>query len=616
MCIRDRCITCSAGSYLLNGVCTACPDPLMQATAGTCACSSAYTQVNDRCLHSETYASILLSYPVSTAYTVTYPDVVSAAGTTTSSVTSAVFEQWFYEAGVKCQRGLAPEWCQMLANMCVLQMYLKTASSCALFISLTSTTEVHGFTGWTTGVGFLYYAVTTHLADTTSITTQYSYQKVGVPYTDTISMRFARFAFNGTFLGWQNLTTQLALCGGDFDAQMKWTSFGTWKRIACNIDINRFINGNDTEFMDPYFVNEDGTLYPMPVIVANYVAGGAKPQDKFSEFYYQETFGATAALTRRFFLYDNLSGRTGVYNATPSVVRIIKTAGILISTQDLLPSDLHPPRLVIQYHEVDITNLAKDTKYEVATEFGIAYDMWTSDGSFADGYSFWFPIVLVLGLMVLGLRGYRHARANLITDITCRVGCSFFAIFCKTVHHIFGPGYIGLCFYWYVVFKWSNEVVTLVPDDAIIADDMILYWVISFMGVLGGTISTLGAQTMVDLFLIDWECARGRVYGANKTLENASISTWRTLFVANEFARIQTDRLIDFDLTCMLVLFFLAGVPSFEEPYYNASCNTPDGDLLVDCGTWARSTLLRFSVDAFFWILAAAVQVPHLVISE
>eukprot|EP00657_Telonema_sp_P-1_P000808 TRINITY_DN11607_c0_g1_i1.p1 TRINITY_DN11607_c0_g1~~TRINITY_DN11607_c0_g1_i1.p1 ORF type:complete len:221 (-),score=87.99 TRINITY_DN11607_c0_g1_i1:40-702(-) len=46
-----------------------------------------------------------------------------------------------------------------------------------------------------------------------------------------------------------------------------------------------------------------------------------------------------------------------------------------------------------------------------------------------------------------------------------------------------------------------------------------------------------------------------------------------------------------------------------SEPYYNAMCNTPDGDLLEDCTVWARSSVLRIVVDAFFWIVVAGVQV-------
>lgn len=222
------CITCTAGSYLHNGVCTACADPYMQASAGTCACSAAYTQVNDVCLNTATYNDIQTTYPASSAYTVKYNDVESAAGGSTTSVTSAVLSQWFYEAAVKCKRQAGVEWCQMLANMCVLQMYETSASACALFISLTTALTTHGFQGWGSTYGYLYLATTTLLTDASSsaISTSFSYSRTTSPYTDTITMRLASYAFNGTFLGWSDLTTQLALCGGEYDNLMKWTSFG------------------------------------------------------------------------------------------------------------------------------------------------------------------------------------------------------------------------------------------------------------------------------------------------------------------------------------------------------------------------------------------------------
>lgn len=87
------------------------------------------------------------------------------------------------------------------------------------------------------------------------------------------------------------------------------------------------------------------------------------------------------------------------------------------------------------------------------------------------------------------------------------------------------------------------------------------------------------------------------------------MSTWRVLFVANEFARIQTDRVISFDMQCVCVTFFLIGVPNFTEPYYNASCNTPDGSDLELCTDWGRASLLRILVDAAFWVLVSLAGV-------
>lgn len=214
------CTTCTAGTIANNGVCEACSDPRMQQSTGNCTCSADYTEINGVCLHAETAAEMQTTYSTSDAYTVSYPD---SNGVT--SLTSAVISKWFYEAAVKCKRHEGTEWCQMLANMCVLNMYSRSSPACALFITLTSASAHNDFTGWNSFVGFLYFASTTQLTDT-SITTEFSFHRTNAPYTGTINMTLAKYAFNGTFLGWETLTTQLALCGGNYDSLMKWTSFG------------------------------------------------------------------------------------------------------------------------------------------------------------------------------------------------------------------------------------------------------------------------------------------------------------------------------------------------------------------------------------------------------
>eukprot|EP00658_Telonema_sp_P-2_P026901 TRINITY_DN2089_c0_g1_i7.p1 TRINITY_DN2089_c0_g1~~TRINITY_DN2089_c0_g1_i7.p1 ORF type:complete len:928 (-),score=164.55 TRINITY_DN2089_c0_g1_i7:556-3339(-) len=610
------CVTCTAGSYLSGGVCLPCNDPLMQASTSTCACNSSYTQVNGAtyndgvCLHTATTTDMQTNYPASTAYTVTYPNVVSAAGTTTSSVTSAVLERWFYEAAVKCTREAGVQWCQMLANMCVLQMYLESSAACAAWISLTAALTTNGFTGWGTGIGFLYFANTGFLDDIDGITTSYSFERTDVPYTDTLDMRLASYAFNGTFLGWHNLTTQLNLCGGEYDRVTKWTGYGHWQLIECDLDINRFVRANDTVFYDPYFVNTDGTLYPMPVIIANYRdSSNSEPMAEYDEYFFQKSYGASARLMRRFFLWDNLSGRVGSTTNSPTVVRMLNTAGILVKTQTQDPNSITPPRLVLSYSEIDITDLANSTVYNIQSQFGSAYSMTVGDGSFGDGYSFWFPIVLVSGLVLLGIRGYRWSKANRPAQATCRELRIGLGLLFRTVSHIFGLGYIGFAWYWYAVFKWPNAIVTLMPSDPEISQDLLLYYVVTWGGVFVGTLMMLWRQTKTDFLLIDWEDPHGRVYDEHKHAIQAPVSTWRKLFVANEFARLQIVRLVDYNLTCVLVLAFLGGVPSFEEPYYNASCNTPSGNDLHLCNPWARSTLMRIAVDSFFWVTVTLVQV-------
>jgi len=391
---------------------------------------------------------------------------------------------------------------------------------------------------------------------------------------------------------------------------MRWTSFGTWKRIKCDIDINRVFRTNDTVFYDPYFIDSDGKYYPMPVVVENYRdASGATPNADGGDYYYQETFGSTAVLTRRFFIVDNLSGRTSTYYSSPDVVRVIERAGILMHIRNPdNPGKIYPPRLVIKYHEVDVKGLDANTKYERETQFGIAYAMET-DTTFGDAFTVYFSLCVALSVPTFGLRGYRLLRGNQGQPIDGILVGRIVGVLLRSVSHVFGVAYILLAFYFYIAFKMQGSVEILMPNDEMIAHDLYLYWAISFVGVFLGTLFVIFNQMCADIFFIDWEATPGRVHSSNSNTTQVSVSTWRSLFVANEFARLQTERIINFNLTCIWVLFFLTGVPTWTEPYYNASCNTPDGSLLEYCSEWARSGLLRVAVDAFFWCVVAAWQV-------
>merc|ERR1711998_314988 len=81
---------------------------------------------------------------------------------------------------------------------------------------------------------------------------------------------------------------------------------------------------------------------------------------------------------------------------------------------------------------------------------------------------------------------------------------------------------------------------------------------------IGQTITMLGFlyhQTqVVRIFFIDWESSQGRMPGRDGSTAKCPVSTWRHLFVANEFARLQTERLGRFEFTFFWVIVIMAQV--------------------------------------------------------
>lgn len=67
-------------------------------------------------------------------------------------------------------------------------------------------------------------------------------------------------------------------------------------------------------------------------------------------------------------------------------------------------------------------------------------------------------------------------------------------------------------------------------------------------------------QTTIDIFLVDWE--KPRILSNQKpsgitATQKQTVSIWRSYFVANEWAEIQTKRKISFPLQLLLTILLL-----------------------------------------------------------
>lgn len=88
----------------------------------------------------------------------------------------------------------------------------------------------------------------------------------------------ATFDLDGTWLGLANWTTQLQACGGAAGAADAWTYFGTSYEVACSVSVGSLraaadYSGSGPRLYDPYLVQDDGSLYPLPVKVVNRASG-------------------------------------------------------------------------------------------------------------------------------------------------------------------------------------------------------------------------------------------------------------------------------------------------------------------------------------------------------
>jgi len=174
--------------------------------------------------------------------------------------------------------------------------------------------------------------------------------------------------------------------------------------------------------------------------------------------------------------------------------------------------------------------------------------------------------------------------------------------FCHAVGTVMGVLVICYSFYWYAFYKWQGLITTGPPMN----ENLYFFWAtlgMAMAGQLGAILHMLYKQCCATIFFIDWESSQGRRAGHDGTTAKCPVSTWRQLFVANEFNRLQTTRVISFEFTCVWVAALMVG---FDLQY--AACLTPDGADLYACNQVNVSGILRFAVSTFIWFVVIGAQ--------
>jgi Meckelin (Transmembrane protein 67) len=125
---------------------------------------------------------------------------------------------------------------------------------------------------------------------------------------------------------------------------------------------------------------------------------------------------------------------------------------------------------------------------------------------------------------------------------------------------------------------------------------ILLIYSISFIHVF----KSLLKQTKADLFLIDWE--QSKTSSADYEYEQPKpipVSVWRSIFMSNEWAALQTYRYCNVEFTLLAVLVLLEGtyLGSFQDL------------LVVPDGSGSMHPILIFCIDAICWLVVIAAQV-------
>lgn len=333
-----ECITCSAGhtpSVLTHppyiAGCLPCETPAM--AAGTCACPLGQTKALGQCF-------VQTAALPSSAFSTIFGDGVGA-------IKSNLFETRLAAAISLCGIGNTTA-CQLLANLCVLQLYNVNHIACQKYRELAAdaANNVNGWPDWPETLPWLYYTPGTAATRSKALALQGSFDtKASAPEVAFLRFVVATFDVQGQFLGTEDLTSQVQFCLQRPTLMRAFRRFGTTYRNRCTLalDSPELAQHPGLVFYEPYVVDVDEQLYPVPVLLRDYARDGFMVN--------QDGSAEQLQFVRRFFMLDNVSGIPP--GATqPAAVRFATHIKLDIELQTSGKGKIYPPQFSISYSDV------------------------------------------------------------------------------------------------------------------------------------------------------------------------------------------------------------------------------------------------------------------------
>lgn len=513
--------------------------------------------------------------------------------------------------------------------------------------------NVHTFKGWVAGLPWINYDVTAR--ETLSSTL---INRIVALQGDNslVNLTLSVYKLDGTFLGMQDVSTQLLLCKGDDRKLVSFKNFGTDTSVSCSLDLMKLNN----EWAEPVFYemwindasNADGTaradgpaLYPVPVIIGNYRSGAEFPNSVlYNDPSLELGVGGSGeaamnkvVLHRRFFIWDNISGRkvldavgrskadaTSVVQgastngakglSSPSVIRWAQLMELRVKLRGddfATPYDesirMFPPYLFIQYNQQVVSTIpsvppAYGDKNEVLRFPNVVFkSSYTMDLG-----NFWYVAMILFIVVVVVIVisfGVKVSVRNQSTSLSPPTG--LIADLLGSVSDFFFWFIFILTGYWFFFFKLQSEVKVLLPLENPHHDYLSIVIACIVCKILQ-VLVLVYRQCNVDIFFIDWEKERStedKPAGAGGDKDrhlNSNVSVWRTILIANEWSEMQGSRHTDIDFTLMFLLLFLAGLD-----FQFLATPQPDQNDLTESATNAA---VRFFVISMWYFTVVLIQ--------
>ncbi|KAL9644222.1 hypothetical protein ABK040_005683 [Willaertia magna] len=564
---NKECLSCGLNSIPDPNdryTCKSCPDLLMISSAdGTeCLCPTGYQKWEKSCIYKDAYQNVNSKYPADTASSLTYTQVFEnsrSGSASTETIKSYFFYQNFYRAAANCQQFSEAKSCQLLSNLCVLQLYDESTPACKMYFSILDTIKqdrTNGFQGWKDGLPFLKYQGT---ADEILYNSNIK-ESIGLKGRNDRVTRLvfilAKYSMDGRWIGQEYLSNQLQLCPSDAFKGSSFLDFGNQYENYCYFNVFSLINAAEPLFYELFLVDEGNTLYPVPVQI---LKDDTKSINDI----------ASSTLYRRFFLYDNKAGITSD-SSSPTIIRFLEYAELRVSINPNAAEHIYPPTLTLKYtaRKVSITPtvLSNFTVYDSETIYTPSI---TFKVSYMQSQSVGWILVLVFSIVVVVfsmffsfVEAYRYARRRFGQIDFPTIGRMTFSFFSFASNGLFYIVFLMSSFY-YLLFKLQSNVFTLMPNFD--GQDRWFYFTLLLLGLIG-KVFDIGyefyKQCTYDIFFIDWEKSKGKVVGTGGRAEGnyTSVSIWRSYFMAKEWEKLQRVTWTSLEFSLLVVLLLMDGV--------------------------------------------------------
>ena len=251
--------------------------------------------------------------------------------------------------------------CQLFGNLCVLQDY--TGEVCELYKTLVRTPEkkanlVNDNSDWPAYMPWLFYdkknaGEAPDILDKKEITKTFERN-------EDIKFLLVVYTLNGLFVGYENGLDSLQICKERPSKMASASKFATTYKSSCSVPVDDL--KNMSMFLYDMFIVLGDKIYPVPVLMENYVSGNEKVNENSDRTKWQ--------LTRRFFVVDN---KIGIRPESKELEFIRYSSKIEVNIR-LRSSDgeIYPPMLRIRYEPLEVKDKAKSS---IEMSFAVTYEM-------------------------------------------------------------------------------------------------------------------------------------------------------------------------------------------------------------------------------------------------